>query len=184
KQLGFDLDYVDPVTHNPVPWAKAEPALIQRIREAPWKIIDVETTGLNPASKEQTFSNKSYQRGVDSELRLRVMSVLIPAPSGMPTATGVMVESFDIDQLDGRERMAVCSACFTNVVIAHNAGFDAYWTRLFAETEPTLLLDSMLLARILYPEQPLVMARMCSDENEDYELKAEAEMMFMKGASG
>lgn len=184
KQLGFDLDYVDPVTHNPVPWAKAEPALIKRIREAPWKIIDVETTGLNPASKEQTFSNKSYQRGIDSELRLRVMSVLIPAPSGMPTATGVIIESFDIDQLDGRERMAVCSACFTNVVIAHNAGFDAYWTRLFAETEPTLLLDSMLLARILYPEQPLVMARMCSDENEDYELKAEAEMMFMKGASG
>ncbi|MNR71539.1 DNA polymerase I, thermostable [compost metagenome] len=184
RQMGFDLDYVDPVTHQAVPWAKAEPSLLKRIQAAPWKLVDTETTGLNPASKEQNFSGKALQRGIDPELRLRVVSVLYPTPVGFPATSPVQVESFDLDQLSEREKHQVCDAVFTNVVVAHNAGFDAYWIRSFTKVVPTLLLDSMLMARVLFPEQPVVMARMCQDENEDYELKAEAEAMFMGGASG
>lgn len=198
KQLGLDMLFTDPVTQEFVPWGKAEAALLARIREAPWKLVDVETTGLNPASKEQKFSGKQYQRGVDSELRLRVVTVLYPTPSGMPVAHKTMVESFDLDPLDEEDRVAVCSACFTNVVMAHNAGFDAYWLRTYADTTPDMLLDSMLISRILYPEQPIVMARMCSytPSDADYEnlsdaeiqhkvaLAEEARAMFMAGASG
>ena len=184
QQMGFDLDYVDPVTHEMVPWAKASADLLMRIADAPWKVVDTETTGLNPASKEQKFSGRQYDRGIDPTLRLRVVSVLYPTPSGFPAATPYMVESFDLDQLEKDEKQDVCSACMSNVVIAHNAGFDGYWLRTMTNQEPELLLDSMLIARVLFPEQPLVMARIFMDENADFELKQEAELMFMGGASG
>jgi len=180
-QLGFDLVYTDPNTHEIVPWAKADEALFNRIEAAPWKVVDTETTGLNPASKEQTFSGKELRRGINPVLRLRILSVLYPL---IGTAKGYDVVAFDFDQLTHKEKQRAASAAMNNVVIAHNAGFDAYWIRQFTRVTPTLLLDSMLMARVLRPEHPLVMARMCNDENEDPDLKAEAEAMFMQGKSG
>ena len=181
-QMGFDLVYTDPNTHEVVPWAMPDAALFKRIATAPWKIVDVETSGLNPASKEQSFTGKELRRGTDPRLRLRVLSVLIPAP--IPSKSPTEVVAFDFDQLTQQEREQACTASFSEVVIAHNAGFDAYWIRLFTRNRPKLLLDTMLLARALAPDQPLVMARMCNDENEDPDLKAHAEMMFTAGRSG
>ena len=180
--MGFDLVYTDPVTHQSVPWAMPETSLIERIAAAPWKVVDIETTGLNPASKEQNFTARDIRRGVSPKLRLRVLSVLIPAVIGSAHETETV--AFDFDQLTEPERKAVAKAALTNVVIAHNAGFDGYWIRRFTTQRPTLLLDSMLMARVLRPEHPLVMARMCNDENEDPGLRMEAEAMFMQGRGG
>lgn len=181
KQMGFDMDYTDPVTHQMVAWATYSKELAARIEAAPWKVVDVETTGLNPASKEQNFSGKDIRNGHNPTLRLRILSVLYPL---MGTKYGVDVQSFDFDALTDKERSALCDAALTNVVIAHNAGFDAYWMRLHSRVEPTLLLDTMLLARELYSEQPLVLARMCGDENEEFEFQQAAISTVSQGRSG
>lgn len=177
-QLGFDLVYTDPNTHEVVPWALPTTELVSEIRNAPWKIIDVETTGLNPASKEQTFSASDIRKGINPVLRLRIMSALYVHDGTL------RVVSFDYDSMNGQERISVSDACMTHVVIAHNAGFDGYWARLFSRVKPSLLLDTMLLARVLFPEQPLVMARMCGNEDVPIELREAAEEMFLRGRSG
>lgn len=183
QQLGFDLDYVDPVTHAPVPWAEVTPSLLEDIKSAPWKFFDTETTGLNPASKEQNFSNKAFQRGVNTILRLRVATVLYP--SKFPTKNGLHVVAFDMDQLTGKDKKLVAEACFSEVVFAHNAGFDAYWARNTSKNAtPKRVVDSMLLARVLAPNHPIVMARMSADEEEDPELRQAAFEMFQQSRSG
>lgn len=182
QQLGFDLDYHDANTQELVPWASVTPDLLQRIKTAPWKITDVETTGLNPASKEFNVTGKDYRRGVQPRLRLRIVTVLFPNPV---MATGYELYSFDIDKCTSRERNDLCAAVLTGVVIAHNAGFDGYWLRMFArDVRPVLLLDSMLIARVMFPEQPVEMAKLCSNEEADPELVQAAMAMFMGGRSG
>jgi hypothetical protein len=177
-QLGFDMVYTDPNTHEVVPWAMPEKSLIEAIKAAAWKIVDVETTGLNPASKEQNFSGKDLRRGVDATLRQRINSVLFYDENGM------QVVSFDYDTLTSDERRQVSDASLTGVFIAHNAGFDGYWNRIHSKTKPALTLDTMLMARILAPDHPRVMARLCGDETVDPKIQQHAEMMFMAGRSG
>lgn len=181
KQIGFDLDYTDPVTQQMVNWAAYSEELAKRIAAAPWKVVDVETSGLNPASKEQTFSGKDLRNGHNPQLRLRVLSVLYPLAG---TTYGTDVQSFDFDALSSKERQLLCDAALTNVVIAHNAGFDAYWMRMHSKVEPALLLDTMLLARELYSEQPLVLGRMCSDDDEEFEFQQAAISTVSQGRSG
>lgn len=180
-QLGFDLDYTDPVTHKPVPWAEPTPELLTHLHAAAWKSVDTETTGLNPASNEQKFANKQYQRGVDPTLRLRVVSALFPCRD----AGTNRVVAFDMDQLTPKERSAVVRAAFSKAVFAHNAGFDAYWLRSEERSaRPDLLIDTMLLGRALFPQQPLVLAHMSMDEDEDYELREAALSVFAQSRSG
>jgi len=178
QQLGFDLVYTDPHTQKVVPWAMPTPELLEDIKNAWWKISDVETTGLNPASKEQNFTGKDHRRGVDATLRLRISSVLYYGKNGFT------VVSFDYDQLTKEERKAVAEAVLTNFYIAHNAGFDVYWKRLHSRTTPRLVLDTMLMARVLAPSHPVQMAKMCTDENIDDALRQHAEQMFYGGRSG
>lgn len=177
-QLGFDMVFTDPNTHEVVPWALPTPELLRDIQNASWKITDTETTGLNPASIEQKFSRKEIRSGVDPKLRQRIHTVLYIKDRTMHVAC------FDFDQLDEEERKAVCAATLHKVFIAHNAGFDAYWIRMRSKVRPTMVLDSMLIARILAPDHPLVMARLCADDNALPELRDEARMMFMQGKSG
>lgn len=177
-QLGFDLVYTDPNTQEVVPWAMPLPALLADIQAAPWKVVDVETTGLNPASKEQNFSAKDIRRGIDPRLRMRIVSVLYI------NRQGLQVVSFDLDQATKQEAQAVCDAVMSGVAIAHNAGFDAYWTRLLSKVRPRLLLDSMLMARVLRPDHPVYMAKLCGNDEVLPELRTEAEAMFMQGRSG
>lgn len=177
-QLGFDLVYTDPNTQEVVPWAMPLAPLLADIQAAPWKVVDVETTGLNPASKEQNFSAKDVRRGIDPRLRMRIVSALYI------NTRGLQVVSFDLDQATKKEAQAVCDAVMSGVAIAHNAGFDAYWTRLLSKVRPRLLLDSMLMARVLRPDHPVNMAKLCGNDEVLPELRQEAEAMFMQGRSG
>lgn len=177
-QMSFDMVYTDPNTQEVVPWATPTAELVREIEQASWKIVDVETTGLNPASKEQKFSGKDLRRGVDPTLRLRINSVLYYGPNGFS------VVAFDYDSLTKEERTEVSRAVMTKVSIAHNAGFDGYWNRMHSKTKPTLLLDTMLMARVLVPDQPLRMARLCTDETVDHAIQQHAEQMFQAGRAG
>lgn len=181
-QLAFDMEFTDPTSGEVVPWSAASDALIADIRDAAWKVADVETTGLNPASPPQNFSGKDLRRGVDPTLRLRINSVTYPSAQ----AGGIRTVAFEFDKLSQVERKAVCNATLNNVLFAHNAGFDAYWLmdKSEWETVPTMLLDSMLIARILFPEQLLKLAELVSDESTPFDIQQEASDVFIQERSG
>lgn len=178
-QLGFDMVFHDPVTHRIVPWAVPTTELLAEIASAKWKVTDIETTGLTPYSEQINFSGKELRSGVNPILRLRVNTVLYPH-DGENKVVG-----FDFDQLSVLERKLVCEAVHTKVVFGHNVGFDAFWIQDLCNGKmPELLLDSMLLARALRPDAPLILAKMCNDEDEDSEFRAAAESVFIQGRSG
>lgn len=178
-QLGFDLDYTDADTGKMVPWAEPTDALLDNIAAAPWKVVDIETTGLNPASKPINVSGKDMRRGVRPDLRTRVCTVLWPEPSG------VRVEAFDLDKHSLKTGARIARAAMSEMVIGHNVGFDAYWLRTLArDAMPQWLLDTMLLARVLKPESTYLLAKMASDETIDPALQGEAYNAFLQGRSG
>jgi len=43
----------------------------------------------------------------------------------------------------------------TRVLIAHCAGFDLGWLPSLSNNTPRRVIDSMLMARVLYPQQPI-----------------------------
>lgn len=178
QQLGFDMEYTDPNTKELVPWAMPTAQLLAEISAAPWKIIDLETTGLNPSSEPLKLSAKELRSGMDSVLRNRVATVLYLKNNKRN------VVAFDFDQLTEAERVDVATAMYNNYVFAHNAGFDAFWLSLRAKSKPKKLLDSMLIARIMRPEQPIIMANLFNDKDADPALVRIAELMFMGDKSG
>lgn len=181
QQLGFDMMFHDAVTQEVVPWAVYSPDLVTAISNAPWKIDDIETTGLNIASKELSVSGREYRRGVDPTLRLRILSITFPHPVG-----NMMTVSFDFDKLSTQQQETLSNAALNNVVLGHNVGFDVYWLRLYGKrkVKPTMILDSMLIARILRPDLPLVLAKMCNNPELPLEISKAAEDVFMQGRSG
>lgn len=179
QQLGFDIAYTDPNTKEMVPWALPVNSLLEEIKAAKWKIVDTETTGLNPSSLPQKFSAKELRTGVNSTLRMRVATVLY-----LDANKQKKVVSFDFDQLTAPEKQSVADAMYNNYVFAHNAGFDAFWMSMHTKNRPVKLLDSMLIARIMFPEQPIVMAKLATDDEADPRLKKVAELMFMGDKSG
>ena len=183
QQLGFDLEYVDASTQQVVPWQQYDDALVRAIYHAPWKIADLETTGLNPASEPLNVSGKDLRRGVNPALRLRVCSVLIPSRS-KATALPYEVFAFDYDTLTLEQQTNLCTAVYHNCLINHNVGFDAYWLALLAKKSPSLMLDSMLIARVLRPDNPLLLAQMCHDENLDQHIVNAARQVFIEKRSG
>lgn len=179
-QIAFDLDWIDPKTGKRVPWAEPTPVLLTQIREAPWKVVDTETTQLNPASLPISFSGRDLRRGVDPSPRLRIVTALFPDQ----TTGGITTVSFDLDHLTSSEKRAVCDAALTNDLIAHNAGFDVGWLRTLSNVRPRRVLDSMLIARVMYPQQPLEMAKLANDEEVDPEIRAQAISLFEQERSG
>lgn len=128
-------------------WADPTPQLLAEIRNAPWKVVDVETTGLTMASRPVNLSNKELRAGDDPTLRVRVVTVTWYPVS----AKSVRTEAFDLDQvlrMYGSDRVsAVCEASMTGCLIGHNAGFDLGWLAEHTAQRPLLALDTLLLAR-------------------------------------
>jgi hypothetical protein len=178
-QASFDLLWHDPVTQQVVPWAEYSKAKIDEIRNAPWKVVDLETTGLTPGSAPLGLSPKDAQKGGRADLRIRVCSVMYP------TAIGRQTVAFEADQLTSAQLADLSDACVTGTMFGWNVGFDAYWLYWAgARTRPSLLLDGMLIARALHPEQVLVLANMCTDESLDPELSEAAASVFREKRSG
>jgi len=178
-QLAFDLNWVDPTTGQEVPWAEPTPGLMRDIERARWKIVDTETTELNPASPPINFSARDLRRGVNPAPRLRVVTTLFPDRNG-----GIRVYGFDLDRLEPSQKVAVCDAVLTGDFLAHNAGFDTAWLRTVSNVRPNRILDSMLIARVMYPQQLLEMAKLANDEEADPEVRSYAISLFEQGRSG
>lgn len=152
---------------NPVSWAVPTPELVAAIKAARWKVVDTETTGLTPGSEPLKLSAKEIREGSDSTLRMRVLTV------GWLEGRTRRIESFDLDYVAQLHAKKEClspaelvDAALTNAFIAHNANFDLYWCRNTAPTEPTLVLDTMLLARIIRPEVPIILQEMAANGDE------------------
>lgn len=178
KQLGFDLDWADPYTQGVSGFLAFDATLIAQIKAAPWKIVDTETTGLTPASKQVNLSGKEIRRGFDGMLRCRVLTVRAVLGGTLKTV------SFDFDRMTDSQRSLAAAAALTNTFIAHNAGFDLYWLRQYAKVMPTLVIDTLVLLRLLRPEVPVLMAKRIVDENETDDFRMHAKAMFMAGRSG
>ncbi len=179
SQLAFDLGrYVDPDTGQPVPWAAPEDELLEAIEEAPWKVVDLETTELSMACKPLEVSRKDLRRGVDTTPRTRVVSVLFPDQ----TYGGETTVAFEFDQLDPGARKAVSLAVQSGAMFGHHIGFDLGWLWEYAYREPGYeVLDSMLIARAMYPRQPIDLAALALDEAADEELRENAKEIIYKG---
>ena len=179
SQMAFDLgEFVDPSTGEPVPWAAPEDDLLEAIHSAPWKIVDIESTELNPAAKPIEIGRKDLLRGVDPTPRMRVVSVLFPDR----TYGGETTVAFEFDLLSKADRKAVSLAVQSGAMFGHNIGFDLGWLWEYAYREPDyLVLDSMLIARAMWARQPIDLARLAMDEEADEALRENAKEILYKG---
>lgn len=183
QQMGFGFEALDPETGEVVPWDKWDDKLIAAIKAAPWKVTDLETTGLTPFSAPVNLNRKELEGGGYARLRVRVATVLIPSYVAVAAGPTQMV-AFDMDSLTVPQQKSLADAILTGACFGWNVGFDAFWLRHLTPTTPTLLLDGMLLARLLRPDLPVVMARLCQDEFGDPELVEHARSMFIAERSG
>lgn len=182
QQLGFGFEAINPETGEAVPWQAWESQLIADIKAAPWKVTDLETTGLTPFSAPVNLNRKELEGGGYARLRVRVTTVLIPTKG--PTTESTRCVAFDMDKLTPAQQAELADAVLTGAVFGWNVGFDAFWLRWLNKTLPTLLIDGMLLARLLRPDLPVVMARLCFDEFADPELGEHARGMFVAERGG
>ena len=179
SQMAFDLGaYVDPSTGEPVPWATPEDELLEAIHSAPWKVVDIETTELSSGSKPIEFGRRDLLRGVDPTPRARVVSVLFPDQ----TYGGETTVAFEFDLLSKEDRKAVSQAVQSGAMFGHHIGFDLGWLWEYAYREPDYeVLDSMLIARAMYPRQPIDLAALALDETVDEELRDNAKEIIYRG---
>lgn len=180
-QNGFGFPAVD-ATGKPVPWAKFDKKQVAEIVAASFKGVDLETTGLVPSSARVNLTAQDIKSGCDARLRVRVCTLSYPHNGAMQKV------AYDMDQLTPEEQEAVASAALTNVFIAHNAGFDLGWLAELTPTRPKIVIDTMLVSRLLDPDQPIRLAQMAGEyypdaPNPDPVLRAAWESVMAK-ASG
>lgn len=166
---------------DPVPWDDVTDGILRDITAAPWKSVDLETTGLTPTSEEQTFGAKELATGIDPSLRIRVVAIVIPDGRG-----GVRKLGFDLDLLPGDQRQAIARACLSKTIIGHNVGFDLYWLSEYAGEgfAPDRVIDTMVIGRALRPEVPLIQAKMVTDSSLPEDLRQNASEIFTQDRSG
>ncbi len=148
-----------PVSEAPVPEALAakiprakgwaDPAdgwRIEALAAAAWKVVDVETTGLTPASRKVRVNAKQRGAGADPALRVRVLSATWPGEGGLRT------EAWDLDTAGEEPRRRIAAAACSGILIGHNLAFDLSWLfRLVPDADPTAVLDTLLVGRLVRP---------------------------------
>lgn len=126
-------------------------ARLDRLASAPWKVIDLETTGLTPYSVPVKGG-----RGTDTRLRARILSAAWPSADN----TRLELCAWDFDTLRPDQQLAVAKAALKGIFIGHNALFDLRWLRHVVRQSttnidrlwPDLVLDTLSLGRQLLPE--------------------------------
>ena len=170
------------------PWAPEDHTLIESLRAALWKVVDVETTELTPGSpppKTKTLPGLSpWQKSrVNAQPRLRIVTATWPAAEGLRT------ESWDLDtlSLDFRKRLA--QAALTGTFVAHNAAFDLMWLihaagGLAEAPRPERVIDTLIFARLWAPDQQAALMDVSDDESAEAELADAVDAMLGDGHKG
>ena len=135
--------------------------LVASIKSAAWKVIDIETTGLTASSKPVKLTKKELEQGFDTTLRPRIVTVTYRMKGRLNTY------AFDMDLMNEKEKSALADACLSKCVIGHNVGFDIDWLAGYTQSRPSLVVDTMLLARALNPEFILEVAQATDDRTEE-----------------
>jgi hypothetical protein len=126
QQMGFGFEALDPETGEVVPWDKWDDKLVAAIKAAPWKVTDLETTGLTPFSAPVNLNRKELEGGGYARLRVRVATVLIPSYVAVAAGPTHMV-AFDMDSLTVAQQKSLADAILTGACFGWNVGFDAFW---------------------------------------------------------
>ena len=155
-QAGFGFPAVDGAG-NVVPWAPFDPAVTAAIKAAPFKGVDLETTGLVASSVPVNLTMREIHGGFNARLRVRVATVSWPENGRMRKI------ACDLDQYSPEQQEAMADAMLSGTLIAHNASFDCGWLAGMTDTRPERVLDTMLISRILSPDQPIQLARMAGE---------------------
>lgn len=132
------------------PWADpGDAALAASLEAAPWKAVDIETTGLTPASKPVRITRRAQQAGADPRLRTRVLTAAWPDPAA---PTGLRTRAWDLDTATPEQQAVLAAAALSGTVCGHNLAFDLSWLlRLAPGASPAATLDTMLIARLASP---------------------------------
>ena len=132
------------------PWADpADEVSITSLEAAAWKVVDIETTGLTPASKSVPVTRKMQQAGADPRLRARILTAAWPEPE---SPSRLRVEAWDLDTATPEQQTALASAALSGTVCGHNLAFDLSWLlRLAPSARPAAVLDTLLIARLAAP---------------------------------
>lgn len=152
---------VDPAELAASGWADPnDSALIESLAGAPWQVVDTETTGLTQASKPVKLTKKALTAGSDNTLRVRVLTAVWPNAEGQIVTAG-----WDLDTLTADQRARLACAALQGVFVGHNATFDLGWLMPLApDTRPERVLDTLLFARLIVPESPVLLrARIAKD---------------------
>jgi hypothetical protein len=126
--------------------------------------VDIETTGLSPASEPVKITKKLAATGADPTLRIRIITA---AWHDSATAT-VRVSAWDLDTLSLQRRRALAEAAISGVVIGHNITFDLGWLMSSnPEIAPTAALDTMLLSHLIHPEAAVELLAKAQDKDNE-----------------
>ncbi len=166
-------------------WSLPDESRILSLAQAPWKVVDVETTGLTLASEEVRLSNKELKAGDNAGLRLRIVTA-------QWWDNGPQLAAFDLDQVrrwhGGASAVShICEAALSGCFVGHNAGFDLGWLTQHSKQRPSLVLDTLLLARLLRPDVPLLLADIIDRGRKPQERHFyynEARTIFLKKGAG